>query len=224
MSFSEEEMLASLKASVLDENRPLLCSNLDPRLHYPYLRSRYVLSKDDEELIEIQQLRKLKVHKLIDILMTRGRRGFDELITSIIQERTQLFLAEKLNIAFEDKRKRLMVLTDTQLESQKLEGIEESSNSKTDISDLTSSVGSQPCTSNTHTSSLTESRRYPFCDLGVDTDKLPKPVMPKSKCNHGDDLKGSLPRIKSCENSLDEDSDDLRSLPDSEYSEKESKA
>ena len=40
--------------------------------------------------------------------MKKGRKGFDELVISIIQERTQIFLAESLNKAFEEKRKRFL--------------------------------------------------------------------------------------------------------------------
>ncbi len=39
--------------------------------------------------------------------MTKGSKGFDELVKSLIQERTQLFVAEELNRAFEEKKKRL---------------------------------------------------------------------------------------------------------------------
>jgi hypothetical protein len=58
-----------------------------------------------------------------------------------------------------------------------------------------------------------------FSELEVDTDSLPKPTMPK---RNEDDLK--MYRKKSCENSFDEDLDEVKSLPDSTTSENESKA
>ncbi|XP_045191135.2 caspase recruitment domain-containing protein 9-like [Mercenaria mercenaria] len=231
MSCSDEEILACLKASVLDENRPLLCKTLDPKLHYPYLRSKYVLSEDDEELIEVQQLKKLKVHKFIDILMKKGRKGFDELVISIIQERTQIFLAEALNKAFEEKRKRLQALRASSSNTGSPAGvatdhghgldqkIEDLSISTSSIMNLPKFTDSQPDIGNRNSAPLPDSWSNSLSDLGVDTDTLPKPVMPKS---NGDDLK--FVRKKSCENSFDEDLNDIKSLPDSISSESESKA
>ena len=39
--------------------------------------------------------------------MMKGKRGFDEFVKSLIEERTQVFLAEELNKAYEDKVKRV---------------------------------------------------------------------------------------------------------------------
>ena len=64
-----------------------------------------------------------------------------------------------------------------------------------------------------------DSLRISFSDKEIDMDNLPKPTMPKKS---EDDLK--LYRKKSCENSFDEDMDEVKSLPDTNSTESESKA
>ena len=63
------------------------------------------MSRDDEEIIESQKTTKEKVHVLIDILMKKVPQGFDEIVKSLIQERTQVHVAEMLNKEFENKRR-----------------------------------------------------------------------------------------------------------------------
>ena len=46
-----------------------------------------------------------KVHRLIDILLKRLPQGFDELVKSLIDCRTQTHLAKMLNEEFENKRR-----------------------------------------------------------------------------------------------------------------------
>lgn len=221
MSVSEEEMHARLKASVLDENRPVLCKNLDPKLHYPYLRSKYVLSEEDEELIEVQPIRQQKVHKFIDILMKKGRPGYDELIKSIIQERTQIFLAKQLNQAFEEKVKRLRALLaannnmrDSSLSQIPADSLKQSTDaSPIKIMDLPNFDSLQSST-DTVSSLVSDSLKSSCSDIGVDTDKLPVPVM-KQKVVDIETLK--LSRKESCENSFDEDLEDNKSLTDSVF-------
>ena len=49
------------------------------------------------------------VHTFLPMIIqiSQGEQGFDELIKSIVNDRTQLHLAQKLNQAFEEKHKRL---------------------------------------------------------------------------------------------------------------------
>ena len=67
---------------------------------------RYVLSVEDEEIIESQITSRDKVHKLIDILLERLPQGFDELVKSLIEGKTQIHLAKMLNEAFENKQRK----------------------------------------------------------------------------------------------------------------------
>lgn len=113
------------------------------------------------------------------------------------------------------------VNTGTPVEMQGLQKIEDLSLDSSKVTDVTSSLESQVDKSNRHSAPLPNTWRNSLSDLGVDTDKLPKPVMPKS--NVDNDLK-KTPKIVSCENSFDEDLEDIKSLPDSLPSEKESQA
>ena len=71
----------------------LLSETLHPSRHFGYLRSASVLSCEDQETIDNQQLtRKQQAIKLIDILRTKGPTAFDALCGSLKQEKTQLFL------------------------------------------------------------------------------------------------------------------------------------
>jgi Caspase recruitment domain len=79
----------------------MLCENIDPRRHYCYLRSKEILSCDDQERIDGGQTRKDRASRLIDMLLTKGPTAFDELCASIKEERTQIFLLENLHKALE---------------------------------------------------------------------------------------------------------------------------
>ena len=64
-----------------------------------------MLSRDDEELIEAEISTKQKTHLLIDILSKKVPKGFDELVKSLIQDKTQIHLAEMLNTDYEQKKR-----------------------------------------------------------------------------------------------------------------------
>ena len=64
-----------------------------------------MLSRDDEELIEAEISTKQKTHLLIDILSKKVPKGFDELVKSLIQDKTQIHLAEMLNKEYEQKKR-----------------------------------------------------------------------------------------------------------------------
>jgi len=81
----------------------VLCENIDPRRHYCYLRSKLILSSDDQERIDSGQTRRDRACRLIDILITKGPTAFDELCDSIREERTQIFLLELLHKALENE-------------------------------------------------------------------------------------------------------------------------
>ena len=62
-----------------------------------------MLSRDDEEMIEAEISTKQKTHLLLDILSKKVPKGFDELVKSLIQDKTQIHLAEMLNKEYEQK-------------------------------------------------------------------------------------------------------------------------
>jgi len=97
------QALARIKIEVLEQSRHELCTNLDPRSHCTYLRSRGVLSGDDQERIQncrFRECRSASTGLLLDIIATKSD-GFTELCNSIQEEGTQMFLLEKLNKSLE---------------------------------------------------------------------------------------------------------------------------
>lgn len=227
MSVSEEEVYAWLKSSVLEENRPMLCKTLTPNQHYPYLRSKFVLSRDEEELIEAEPTTKQKVHTFLEILMKKNGKGYDELVKSILQERTQIFVATKLNQAFEEKLKRLRAIAASKCKdtsSQQtgptpIENLQKADLTK--LGDLPKFESLQSQVSTVSGSVLRDSWKSACSDSVLESDNLPIPVMQK-KVPDVEELR--LSRKESCENSFEEDLDETKSVTDSIISESESKA
>ncbi|KAH3796846.1 uncharacterized protein LOC127837498 [Dreissena polymorpha] len=221
---SAPETITILKASVLNELRPVLCRDLTPENHFPYLRSRYILGQDDIDRIVHQTTKKQKADMFIEILNQKGQSGFDELVKSIIKERTQIFLAEKINKAFEEKMHRLNAIFNH-------------NNSSSPVLDPEPSLGSSYRASQSpveHCNSpepekacyspflSLESLRSSYSDLGVDTDKLPKPVMPdKVDISEGEKKKEV---DDGCDFDKDSYSDSLKSVEIVIENSKESKA
>lgn len=95
----EDEDLSQLKRCVLDNMRSILVQNVDPTKFLPFLRSKLVLN--DRESAEIKSCCSRSVYdgadKLVDVLCTKGARGYDTFCEAIHQDRTQLFLLTGLN-------------------------------------------------------------------------------------------------------------------------------
>jgi len=97
------QALALHKREVLEKERHLLCTNLDPRSHYPYLRSRGVINCDEQERVHncrSNESRAASTGLLLDIIATKSE-GFTELCNSIEVDGTQMFLLEALNKSLE---------------------------------------------------------------------------------------------------------------------------
>ena len=79
---------------------------MTPDAYFPYLRSAYLISVDDQELIQAEKTRKAKSQVLLDILMQKGPRCYEGLIRAIQygSNNTQIFLVENLNKEFEKKK------------------------------------------------------------------------------------------------------------------------
>ncbi|XP_052790242.1 uncharacterized protein LOC128224440 [Mya arenaria] len=222
MTALSEETATILKTSVLNELRPALCRDLNPVMHFPHLKSKYILNRDDEEIISSIPISRQKVDKLIDILVQKGEKGFDELVRSIVKDRTQLFLAQKLNQAYEEKQKRLqaieMDLRLSQREDQQRsmslrlsQGPVEHCNSPEPLAEPPSLKPVYTPQTGSHEKIKSGEFRSSISDLGVDTDKLPKPVMPLigllTDKEKDEELKKAEQSLK--EDSFDEGSDDF---------------
>lgn len=101
-----EQDLSLLKRCVLNSMRNTLVQNIDPTKFLPFLRSKFVLN--DRENAEIKSCCSRSVYdgadKLIDILCTKGTRGYDIFCEALHQDQTQLFLLTGLNKRLESLR------------------------------------------------------------------------------------------------------------------------
>ena len=94
-----EDDLAELKCIVLESMREILVKNVDPTKFLPFLRSRFVL--DGRESAIIKSCCSKSVYdgadKLIDVLCTKGAKGFDAFCDAIVHDNTQVFLLTAIN-------------------------------------------------------------------------------------------------------------------------------
>lgn len=95
--------LPVLYFKVLQTHYATLCQNLEPKRHFSYLRSKSILSSDDQERIDSGTTRNDRARAFIDLLLTKGYYAFDELCNSLHEEGTQLFLVTTLNKAYEQE-------------------------------------------------------------------------------------------------------------------------
>lgn len=89
---------------ILEDKRPYLCKSLNPEDHFNFLRSKSILTKDDQDVIRNEVTRTAKAGKLLDILLTKGPKAYEMLVFSIHRNRTQNFLVEMLNKEFENRK------------------------------------------------------------------------------------------------------------------------
>ena len=98
--------MAALKKLVLESMRSTLVENVDPTTFLPFLRSKFVVS--DRENAEIKSCCSRSVYdgadKLVDVLCTKGARGYDLLCEAIHQDQTQLYLLTQMNVKLEKLR------------------------------------------------------------------------------------------------------------------------
>ena len=77
--------------------RDYLCKTLRLTIHVTYLRSKSILSRDDDDEIKAETTNRKKNEKFLDILSTKGSRGYNEFCNAIISEGTTGHVLEKLN-------------------------------------------------------------------------------------------------------------------------------
>ncbi|KAL3871522.1 hypothetical protein ACJMK2_039515 [Sinanodonta woodiana] len=167
---SLEDLILDLKIQVLEEKRAELCKNLTAIEHFPYLRSKYILTLEDEEVIKQELTSKQKNSKFLDLLIKRGPKAFDELVKSILEIKTQVFLAEMLNKTYEEKRRMLQAVIDKD-------------SHKCATSNKTLSK-SEPFPQSTHPVHDPVKHNMASIQLNVDTLSLPTPEMKQNVVCH----------------------------------------
>lgn len=95
---------SSFVFQILEEQRHYLCKHLNPQDHFAYLRSKHLLTREDEELIKSEVTSKRRAERFLDILVQKGPNCYKSLVDALLKNGTQLFLAEKLNKEYERKK------------------------------------------------------------------------------------------------------------------------
>lgn len=99
-----DEDLYLLKQNVLDSLRTKLVENIDPQAHFPYLKTKNVLSGSDCDEINAQVTRIAKADRFVDIISRRGPKAYDQLCQSLNRNGTQTFLLRAMNCKLEELR------------------------------------------------------------------------------------------------------------------------
>lgn len=101
---SEEEIQYEVSLNILEEQRFYLCKYLEPQNHFAYLRSKHLLTAEDEEVIKFQISRKQRAEKFLDILLQKEPMCYMGLVDAILKNGTQTFIVTKLNQEYERKK------------------------------------------------------------------------------------------------------------------------
>ena len=96
-----EEDVNMIKRTVLTACRKDLVSNVDPRRHFTYLRSKMILDERDCDEIKSASSRIGSAEIFLDTLLRKGPSGYDGFCDALLYERTQMFLLEQMNKTFE---------------------------------------------------------------------------------------------------------------------------
>lgn len=101
-----ESELTELKRSVLESTRLTLVKDVNPIKFLPYLRSKSVVNYQESDLIKKCCSSSVMegADKLIDVLCTKGDKGYDEFCKAILHDETQIHLLKILNKELERKR------------------------------------------------------------------------------------------------------------------------
>ena len=87
---------------VLEESRSLLVKK-DLSRYIPYLKSKYIISRDDQDEIQLAGTTKRKNDKIVDILLMRGPEAYDHLCAAMLEEKVDANVVITLNVALENK-------------------------------------------------------------------------------------------------------------------------
>lgn len=105
-----DDGLNLVASEVLEDLRIELCKLLDLRCHFQfinYLKSKRMLSGDEEDDIMAERTRSRQVNRFLDILKQRGFQGFMYFCEAIQDDRTHTELLTKILVAFETKKSKL---------------------------------------------------------------------------------------------------------------------
>lgn len=99
MAAGTQDDLAELKCLVLESMREILGKNVDPTKFLPFLRSKFVLDGRESDTIKSCCSKSVQdgADKLIDVLCTKGAKGYDVFCDAILYDKTQVFLLTALN-------------------------------------------------------------------------------------------------------------------------------
>ncbi|KAI0227762.1 hypothetical protein LSAT2_021767 [Lamellibrachia satsuma] len=86
-----------MKRQVLEACRDDLCKNSRLTSYVCYLRSKFVVSREDDEEINAEKTTLKKNGKFLDIISTKGSRGYDEFCNAIKKDGTTPHLLEMLD-------------------------------------------------------------------------------------------------------------------------------
>lgn len=97
ISMSEDD-LTRIKKLVLVKMRSDLVQSLDPRLFLTTFRQEFVLNARECDIIKSSSSRSTceGAENLLDILETKGSRGYDVLCKALLEDQTQLHLLTAL--------------------------------------------------------------------------------------------------------------------------------
>lgn len=102
-----EDQMISLSRETFDTCRKDLVENLEPRRHFSTLKKCSIMIESECSEIDSATSRETRADKLVDILKTKGNKGYLALAESLIENKTQIFLLKLLNQTFEKRRRNL---------------------------------------------------------------------------------------------------------------------
>lgn len=102
----DEDDLAGIKRLVLESMRETLVKNIDPSKFLPYLRSKFVIDARESAIIKSCCSKSVfdGAEKFIDVLCTKGSKGYDCFCQYIIKDETQVHLLKALNKRLEREK------------------------------------------------------------------------------------------------------------------------
>ena len=101
----ESDLYEAIKRDVLIDLRDWLVRKLSIDHIIPYLRSKRILDQYDEENIRAEKTTIQKNSKLLDLVDSRGSKGFDQFCHAIKERCTgQVFVLDKILIEFEKRK------------------------------------------------------------------------------------------------------------------------
>lgn len=100
----------NIAGEVLEDLRSDLSKSLDLRCHFQfinYLKSKRMLSVDEEDDIMAERTRSKQMNRFVDILKQRGFQGFMYFCEAIQDDRTHTELLTKILVAYEEKKSKM---------------------------------------------------------------------------------------------------------------------